>query len=361
MKNLSPEVNVFPRLCSEPLEEDRAFQAESLQKVSRTFALTIPQLPAPLRDVVGNAYLLCRIADTIEDATSLSTEEKVQFSGLFRRVIRGEETPETFAAVVAPRLEGGAREAEVELVQNAARVLRITQSFSETDKASLERCVRIMTEGMSHFQEGCFDAGLEDQSQLDRYCYYVAGVVGEMLTQLFCAHSPAVAEKKEVLESLARSFGQGLQMTNILKDLWDDKGRNVCWLPRSVFATYEYDLKELSGHRLTPGFEKGLSDLIGVTRGHLENALKYALTIPKSEQGIRRFCLWAIGLAVLTLRKINANRRFSSGREVKVSRRTVYLIILVTRLLGWSNMLLETAFRLAAMGLPKSQGEPVTL
>jgi len=360
VKNLSSEVNVASRLRSEPSEEDWVFQAQSLQRVSRTFALTIPQLPTPLRDVVGNAYLLCRIADTIEDATSLSVEEKVQFSELFRRVIRGEEAPETFAATVAPRLEGGALEAEVALVQNAARVLRITQSFSATDRASLERCVRIMTEGMSHFQEGCFDSGLEDQSQLDKYCYYVAGVVGEMLTELFCAHSPAVAKNREVLESLAKSFGQGLQMTNILKDLWDDKGRNVCWLPRSIFATYDYDLRELSAHRLTPGFEKGLVHLIGVTRGHLENALRYALTIPKSEQGIRRFCLWAIGLAVLTLRKINANRRFSSGREVKVSRRTVYLTIFVTTLLGWNNTLLETAFRLAARGLPKPQGEPVT-
>ena len=46
---------------------DLAWQHATLQEVSRTFALTIPQLPPGLRDVVGNAYLLCRIADTIED------------------------------------------------------------------------------------------------------------------------------------------------------------------------------------------------------------------------------------------------------------------------------------------------------
>ena len=46
---------------TEPLE------AELLAKVSRTFALTIPQLPAPLADWVGNAYLICRIAGTIEE------------------------------------------------------------------------------------------------------------------------------------------------------------------------------------------------------------------------------------------------------------------------------------------------------
>ena len=47
--------------------EDAAYQDEILQYVSRTFALTIPQLPESLCKVVSNAYLLCRIADTIED------------------------------------------------------------------------------------------------------------------------------------------------------------------------------------------------------------------------------------------------------------------------------------------------------
>ena len=51
---------------------DDAFQAQMLSGVSRTFALTIPQLPAGLCRVVSNAYLLCRIVDTIEDEPGLS-------------------------------------------------------------------------------------------------------------------------------------------------------------------------------------------------------------------------------------------------------------------------------------------------
>ena len=39
--------------------DDLAYQAKVLPLVSRTFALTIPQLPLDLVDVVGNAYLLC--------------------------------------------------------------------------------------------------------------------------------------------------------------------------------------------------------------------------------------------------------------------------------------------------------------
>ena len=54
---------------------DEAYQDEILPHVSRTFALTIPQLPAALRTPVTSAYLLCRIADTIEDEPALSATD----------------------------------------------------------------------------------------------------------------------------------------------------------------------------------------------------------------------------------------------------------------------------------------------
>ena len=83
-------------------------------------------------------------------------------------------------------------------------------------------------------------------SDLDSYCYYVAGVVGEMLTELFCGYSPAVAAAAGALRDLAPSFGQGLQMTNILKDFWEDRSRGACWLPQEVFARHGVDLAQLT-------------------------------------------------------------------------------------------------------------------
>jgi len=53
---------------------DRQFQERILRGVSRSFALTIPQLPEGVRVVVTNAYLLCRIADTIEGPRIFSQE-----------------------------------------------------------------------------------------------------------------------------------------------------------------------------------------------------------------------------------------------------------------------------------------------
>ena len=99
-------------------------------------------------------------------------------------------------------------------------------------------------------------------------------------------------------------------------------------------------------------FRVGLERLIGVAHAHLRNALEYTCMIPKREKGIRRFCLWAIGLAVLTLRKLHANPAFRAGAEVKVSRRTVKATVLATNLALQSNRALKLIFARAAGGLP---------
>lgn len=332
-----------------------AYQIAILDDVSRTFALTIPQLPERLRVVVGNAYLLCRIADTIEDADSLAIEEKQRFSRLFADVVAGTASPEVFGAELAPRLAGSTLPAERDLVAHTPDVIAITHSFPEADRAALLRCVRVMTEGMEKFQEGQFRHGLRDVPDLGEYCYYVAGVVGQMLTQLFCNYSSEIAAHGITLRALAVSFGQGLQMTNILKDIWDDKARDACWLPQDVFARHGFDLATLSLENHGPTFQAGLLDLVSFAHVHLEHALEYTLTIPKSEKGIRMFCLWALGMAVLTLQKIRRNPGFTSGSEVKISRRSVHGVILVTRVLARSNRLLRWAFRLASAGLSAPQ------
>ena len=74
-------------------KSNEVFQAELLEGVSRTFALTIPQLPKPLYSVVANAYLLCRIVDTIEDEVSLSPEQKKQFVMLLLLAYKQAKTP----------------------------------------------------------------------------------------------------------------------------------------------------------------------------------------------------------------------------------------------------------------------------
>ncbi len=336
---------------------DVAYQEAILRDVSRTFALTIPQLPEGLRTVVGNAYLLCRIADTIEDSPALSIGQKLAFSEAFAEIVEGSRAVEGFDAELAGALTHGSLDAERDLIRNTSSVIRVAHSFSAPERAALSRCVRIMTGGMEDFQEGQFTDGLRDVPHLDAYCYHVAGVVGEMLCDLFCAYSPEVAKNRENLAGLAVSFGEGLQMTNILKDIWDDKARNVVWLPRSVFDAHGFDLRELGVRGKDAGFRAGLFELIAIAHGHLENALAYTLLIPKNEPGIRRFCLWAIGMAVLTLRKIHGNPFFLSGDDVKISRRAVRGVIAASNAAYKNDFALKTLFAAISRGLPKERAE----
>lgn len=337
-------------------QDDAAWQDARLQEVSRTFALTIPELPNPLRTVVGNAYLLCRIADTLEDSPSLPVAEKTRLCDLFSAAVEGKAVAKDFAQQAHAALDEGTPETERRLVAETERALRITAAFPQSDRTALARCVHIMAKGMSEFQEGQFTAGLRDQAHMDCYCYHVAGVVGEMLTELFCNHSKPIAQRRDELAPLAVSFGQGLQMTNILKDMWDDRRRGACWLPRATFAEAGCDLDNMGDPAAAAAFEEGLTHVIGDARGHLENALRYTLAIPPQEQGVRRFCLWALGMAVLTLRKINERRSFNSGQDVKISRRSVFVSLFVIKLIARSNTLLRWAFRILARPLPPAGG-----
>ncbi|MDX1431946.1 MAG: phytoene/squalene synthase family protein [Gammaproteobacteria bacterium] len=337
---------------------DLAYQEHILQGVSRTFALTIPELPADLRCVVSNAYLLCRIADTIEDDPALDAHAKRRFSEAFIDVIAGELEAGRFVAELHPQLSGALLDSERDLVYNTARVIRITHGFRDRQRAALQRCVRIMSRGMADFQQNKSLHGLATLSHLDRYCYVVAGVVGEMLTELFCEHCKEMERHQDELMKLAVSFGQGLQMTNILKDVWEDRARGACWLPRDVFARAGFDVAALGENRGAEAFRAGLAELIGIARMHLQNALRYTLLIPARERGIRRFCLWALGMAVLTLRKIYGHLDYSEGQQVKISRSSVKATVLVTSASAGQDWLLKLLFELSTRGLPVSEQGP---
>lgn len=323
---------------------DDEFQAALLEGVSRTFALTIPQLPSELYSVVANAYLLCRIVDTIEDEVSLSPEQKKYFCSEFITIVKTGNNPELFAIELAPLLSQQTLPSEHTLIHVMPRVIEITRRFDSIQIEALAECVETMAQGMPVFQAQNLANGLEMLSDLDRYCYHVAGCVGEMLTKLFCHYSPEIAQHGEEMLKLSVSFGQGLQMTNILKDIWDDAERGVCWLPQDVFTAAGFDLKHRTPDTSDADFKLGLERLIGIAHDHLHNALTYTQMIPAHETGIRNFCLWALGMAVLTLRKIKEHIDFNRSEQVKITRNSVKATIIVTKLMGHSNFLLSMIF-----------------
>ena len=316
---------------SENPSTDLAYQKAILGSVSRTFALTIPLLPATIEKVVGNTYLLCRIVDTIEDAADLSPETKQQLSQLFLDAVLEKAPVESFVEPCLKALDHYGNRDELDLIAHTPTVLRILHTCSKDDQAAVSRCVSIMSEGMSYFHGKQTQAGLKDLREFEKYCYVVAGVVGELLTTIFSNHSPAFAKSMNGHDGLAIAFGQALQMTNILKDSPEDHARGVSWKPA--------DMSQKA--------------LLKISYEKLQDSLSYILLIPKAELGMRRFCFLAFGLAVMTLSKIAKRNEFSNQNEVKLSRKTVMAFYTFTKFAVKSDVLMQTFFNTFSKSLRK--------
>jgi len=324
----------MPRSISDPssfdqLAQDELYQRAILESVSRTFALTIPLLPANLEKVVGNTYLLCRIVDTIEDAVCIDPKTKQVLSTLFVKTVLDSSYSEEFVKESLIALLHHPNHDEKDLIKNIPRILRVLQSCDEKQRHAVAQCVQIMSEGMSYFHVRQNQAGLEDLKEFEKYCYVVAGVVGEMLTTVFALHSPAFAKAISGKESLAIAFGQALQMTNILKDSPEDRLRGVSWKPKGIDQT----------------------ELLVIAHQKLEDSLRYIYCIPKSEPGIRQFCFLAFGLAVLTLKQIARRHQFQESAEVKLTRAQVSRFYIFTKIAVHSNFLMGLFFRLQSGAL----------
>lgn len=342
-----------PKISVENLTSltDAELQAFLLAGVSRTFALTIPQLPTSLYNAVANAYLLCRIVDTIEDEVSLSAEQKKYFCSKFINVVRSGKQADFFAQELCPLLSAQTLPAEHNLIKLTSRVIKITYMLDSEQIEALTCCVETMAKGMPVFQALNLQTGVKTLSDMNSYCYHVAGCVGEMLAKLFCHYSVAINNHKEELLKLSVSFGQGLQMTNILKDIWDDAKRGVCWLPQDIFTETGFELKNLTTKTNDDRFRLGLEHLISIAYQHLCNALQYIQLLPANEVGMRNFCLWALGMAIFTLKNIKNNLDFNDSKQVKISRNNVRAIVLISKLTTRSNTLLSWLFYASSKNL----------
>lgn len=329
-----------------------AFQRAILPKVSRTFALTIPQLPEVLRRVVTNAYMLTRIADTIEDEPVFSVEQKCRYLDVLSDVVNKRADAQRFAEEIVPLFSTVTLDAERDLVRHLPLVLQVTWSLTAMQFMAISDCLEIMCRGMCHFRSRASLDGFATLQDMDVYCYCVAGVVGDMLTELFVEFEPSLKAQRHAMLRLAASFGQALQMTNILKDRWDDRRHGICLLPRDVFSRHGICLSELQSETQVERHVSAFSELIGVAHVHLRRAFEYALMIPLQQSGIRRFLLWTIGLSVLTLKNMYENPYFISGAHSKISRDAVVRMTALVRLLGSSNAELRRLFDAEACGLP---------
>lgn len=208
-----------------------------LQKTSRTFALAIPLLPEPTRNQVGIAYLLFRIADTFEDAVLWTRDRRLEVLGRFVELVDQPPAASEALAVDCLREPPVEHPGYQELLARMPLVLRDFGTLPLPARVAVRRHLGRSVDGMRHFVRRSDQRNRLTLSNIDDlrdYCYSVAGIVGEMLTELYLLDRPELASSAEELRNRAASFGEGLQLVNILKDAPRDAEEGRVYLPPGV-------------------------------------------------------------------------------------------------------------------------------
>ena len=338
-------------------ERDLAYCGEMLPRVSRTFALCIRLLPRDLERSVMVAYLLCRIADTIEDAEDLPAADK---RALLQRFADSLGAPEGDVGYLHAAFSGDGT-AEDDLCHHADRVLRSFGRLDRDEQEAVRPWVEEMCAGMVEFSREPVTAGnampsLERIEDLDQYCYYVAGTVGHLLTALFGLKlGRRDRDRVPQLEAYATSFGLGLQLTNIIKDAAKDHRLGWSFIPRELCQQEGISVDELFGPDHADASRRVFAVLIDKARGHLQDALHYTTMFPATQYRIRLFCLTSLYFAMRTLSLAAADDgRLVEGGTVKITRSEVYRILATTFVVAPNNRMVRWYFRhLSGNSLPQ--------
>jgi farnesyl-diphosphate farnesyltransferase len=217
-----------------------------LEKTSRTFALSIPELPEPTRREVAVAYLLFRVADTFEDATLWPRSRRLRALSSFAQLLERADLGGAGGlcrewARDPPTSHAG----YLELLEKLPSVLEDFRSLREPAVRVVAEHVARSSRGMAEFVGRMTEDGylrLSGLADLRAYCYAVAGIVGEMLTELFLLERPPLVAAAGDLRPRAALFGEGLQLVNILKDAVVDGAEGRSYLPSGVERSEVFEL-----------------------------------------------------------------------------------------------------------------------
>ncbi len=187
-----------------------------LKKTSRTFFIPINKLKGELRDAVASAYLCMRAIDEIEDHTEVSDEYKVEMLHKVSDTLGGSAPLQLLKKLFEPE--------QTRLPEVTYRMDEWAELCPETARDIVFRHTAKMSDQMADWVKSGWT--IKTEQDLDDYTYSVAGMVGEMLSDLWLWHDGTVTDPVKAV-----SFGRGLQAVNILRNRKEDMERGVDFFP----------------------------------------------------------------------------------------------------------------------------------
>ena len=288
----------------EPAVSPPDLRGSILAPVSRSFYLSIRLLPKKLRDPVSLGYLLARASDTIADTTEVPIDLRTEKLKLLARGIQGEPLGDAIvemSAKLAPLQKNKAERALIESLQPCLNWLDQSEVLDREEvRAVLEQINRGQILDLERFRNPKQIVALETSADLDEYTYLVAGSVGEFWTRLCFRHLPKFTERSEdEMLGMAKRYGMGLQLINILRDAGDDLRAGRCYFPNEDLAVAAMEPSQIlrEPERFQPIYRKWREK---AERG-IEAGLQYARPIRNRRVRIATVLPALIGARTLAL------------------------------------------------------------
>jgi farnesyl-diphosphate farnesyltransferase len=187
-----------------------------LKKTSRTFYIPISYLDLGLKEAVTSAYLCMRAIDEIEDHDELTGQLKVELLLGIHEAFQSPHIIEDTQKLLAPY-----REILPAVTMQLDEWVLLCPS---TGAPIVYRYIAKMALQMAEWVQNGWNIHTEED--LDRYTYSVAGMVGEMLSELWLWHDGTQSDLTKAV-----AFGRGLQAVNILRNREEDLKRSVDFFP----------------------------------------------------------------------------------------------------------------------------------
>ena len=311
-------------------QTQQTYLEQQLATVSRSFALVVPTLEVPLRYHLAIAYLLCRVVDNIEDCGQPYAWQKQRYSE-FMRILHdphhGIEVLTLWEGEAWPALSEN--ETRLMGVMDGLPLWEVYAQMPQGAREIVQHWASAMAQGMSQLgdpeQRPFFvrRQGIQviaTAADYDDYCYYVAGTVGHLATELVIRHYQLAEDIGQALRTYAESCGRSLQKTNIVKDFVEDLTRDICYLPDTWLTKVNYTPLDLRG--AAPDWKAMVfADVLN----ELRSATNYLMMLPYSAPGYRRASLLCLLPAYQTI--LFASQRheslFTAEHKVKISRLTM--------------------------------------
>ncbi|MGE7759348.1 squalene/phytoene synthase family protein [Peribacillus sp. NPDC097895] len=252
-----------------------------LLKTSRTFFIPISYLPKGLQEAIGAAYLCMRAIDEIEDHPGIPADTKVSLLQALSELLLTDFSEGECQSLFEPYKN--------DLPEVTLLLPDWIQYCPPGAKAKVLESTREMAEGMAKWVTK--DWQIHNEEELDDYTYYVAGLVGVMLSDMWNWYDGTETDRE-----LAIAFGRGLQTVNILRNREEDAERGVNFYPDGW----------------------GFDEMLAHTEHNLALADAYIEEIETKE--IIQFCKIPLELAKATLKALK------EGKE-KIDRATVTEIV----------------------------------